>query len=83
MISNFADNIIAGTRLVNSMMFANMETSKILMIRARDNTKELSRSNVNAARSLEQTSRDAARNVRQNNTSYTRGYIATEEMDQG
>ncbi len=36
------------------------------MLQARDNTKELSRSNVNAARSLEQTSRDAASNVRQN-----------------
>jgi hypothetical protein len=66
MISNFADNIIAGTRLANSMMFANMEASKILMLQARNNTKELSRANVNAARSLEQTSRDAARNVRQN-----------------
>jgi len=85
MVSNFADNIIVGTRLANSMMFANMETSKTLMLQARDNTKELSRANVNAARSLEQTSRDAARNVRQNNTStsYTRGYIATEGIDQG
>jgi hypothetical protein len=84
MVSNFADNIIVGTRLANSMIFANMESSKTLMLQARDNTKELSRSNVNAARSLEQTSRDAARNVRQNNTSSnTRGYIATEEMDQG
>jgi hypothetical protein len=84
MVSNFADNIIVGTRLANSMMFANMETSKTLMLQARDNTKELSRANVNAARSLEQTSRDAARNVRQNNTStYTRGYTAIEEMDRG
>jgi len=85
MISNFADNIIAGTRLANSMMFANMEASKILMLQARDNTKELSRSNVNAARSLERTSRDAARNVRQNNTStsYTREHTAIEEMDRG
>jgi hypothetical protein len=82
MVSNFADNIIVGTRLANSMMFANMETSKTLMLQARDNTKELSRANVNAARSLEQTSRDAARNVRQNNTStsYTREYTANEPM---
>jgi len=82
MVSNFADNIIVGTRLANSMMFANMETSKTLMLQARDNTKELSRANVNAARSLEQTSRDAARNVRQNNTStsYTREYTVNEPM---
>jgi membrane glycosyltransferase len=82
MVSNFADNIIVGTRLANSMIFANMESSKTLMLQARDNTKELSRSNVNAARSLEQTSRDAASNVRQNNTStsYTREYEANEPM---
>ena len=82
MVSNFADNIIVGTRLANSMIFANMETSKTLMLQARDNTKELSRANVNAARSLEQTSRDAARNVRQNNTStsYTREYTTNEPM---
>jgi hypothetical protein len=82
MVSNFADNMIVCTRIANSMMFANMETSKTLMLQARDNTKELSRANVNAARSLEQTSRDAARNVRQNNTStsYTREYTANEPM---
>jgi vacuolar-type H+-ATPase subunit H len=84
MVSNFADNMIIGTRLANSMMFANMEAFKTIMQQTRDNTKELSRSNANAAKSLERTSRDSARNVgERTSTSYTRGYTATEEIDQG
>jgi hypothetical protein len=84
MVSNFDDNMIIGTRLANSMMFANMEAFKTIMQQTRDNTKELSRSNVNAAKSLERTSRDSARNVGERiSTSYTRGYTATEEIDQG
>ena len=58
MISNFADNIVMGTRLTNRMMFANMEALKTLTLQTKDNAKEFSRSNVNAAKSLEQTSRD-------------------------
>jgi hypothetical protein len=59
-----------------------MEASKTLMLQARDNTKELSRSNVNAARSLERTSRDAARTLDEQRTShYTRDYTETEERD--
>jgi NADPH:quinone reductase-like Zn-dependent oxidoreductase len=57
-------------------------TSKTLMLQARDNTKELSRSNVNAARSLERTLRDAARTLDEQRTShYTRDYTETEERD--
>ena len=50
-----------GSRLTNRMMFANMEALKTLMLQSTDNAKEFSRSNVNAAKSLEQTSRDAKR----------------------
>jgi hypothetical protein len=60
MVSGFADNIIAATRLANNMMFANMETFKTSIQQAKDNAKELSRIGVNAARSFEQTSKDAA-----------------------
>jgi hypothetical protein len=60
MISNFADNIVAATRLLNNMVFANMEAYRTTIQQARDNAKEFSRIAVNAARSLEQTARDAA-----------------------
>ena len=58
MVSNFADNIIAASRLANNMIFANMEAFRTTIQQTRDNTKEISRINVNTARSLEQTARD-------------------------
>jgi hypothetical protein len=60
MVSRSADNIIATTRLVNNMMFTNMDILKTLMQQAKDNAKELSRIGVNSARTFEQTSRDNA-----------------------
>jgi hypothetical protein len=60
MVSNFADNIIAASRLASNMVFSNIEAFRITIQQTRDNTKELSRISVNTARSLEQTTRDAA-----------------------
>jgi hypothetical protein len=60
MVSNFADNIIAASRLVSNMVFSNMEAFRTTIQQTRDNTKELSRISINTARSLEQTTRDAA-----------------------
>ncbi|HEY6885660.1 MAG TPA: DUF2795 domain-containing protein [Nitrososphaeraceae archaeon] len=60
MVSNFADNIIAASRLVSNMVFSNMEAFRTTIQQTRDNTKELSRISVNTARSLEQTTIDAA-----------------------
>jgi hypothetical protein len=75
-----ANNWIAATRLANNMIFANMEAFKTTIQQTRDNTKELSRINVNTARSLEQASRDTAMNVEQDaSTSYSRGYKEREE----
>jgi predicted component of type VI protein secretion system len=61
-VSGLADNTIAATRLANNMIFANMETFKATVQHARDNTKELSRIGVNAAKTFEQTSRETTRN---------------------
>jgi hypothetical protein len=60
-VSGLADNTIAATRLANNMIFANMEAFKTTVQHARDNTKELSRIGVNAAKTFEQTSRDTTR----------------------
>ena len=60
MVSSIADNMIAATRLVNNMMFANMDAFKTSMQQSKDNANELSRIGVNSARSFEQTSRDIA-----------------------
>ena len=83
-VSSSADNMIAATRLVNNMMFANMDVFKNTMQQAKDNAKELSRIGVNNARTFEQTSRDTtASTIRignDDNTSTTsRIYVEREQ----
>ena len=75
-VSSFADNSIAATRVANNAIFVHMETTKILMQNTRDNTKELSRIGVNAPKTLEQTSRDTSRVVAGQDTysSFSPGY---------
>ena len=57
-VSSFADNAIAATRLLNNTIFANLEAFKTSVQNARDNAKEFSRIGVNAAKAFEQASRD-------------------------
>ena len=52
-VSNFADNTMAVTRLVNNTIFANLEAFKTCVQNARDNVKELTRIGVNSARTVE------------------------------
>jgi hypothetical protein len=61
-VSSFADNTIAATRLVNNAIFANMDAFKTSIQQAKENAKELSRIGVNAAKTFEQTSRDTSSN---------------------
>ena len=89
MVSSFADNMIAVTRLVNNMMFANMDAYKTSMQQTKDNARELSRIGVNNARTFEQTSRDTTASTTKigndDNTSTTsRIYVEREqeELDQ-
>ena len=49
-VSSFADNTIAATRLVNNAIFANLEGFKTTVQNTRDNAKEFSRIGVNAAK---------------------------------
>ena len=84
MVSSFADNMIAVTRLVNNMMFANMDAYKTSLQQTKDNARELSRIGVNNARTFEQTSRDTATTTRTgggaDNTSTTsRVYVEREQ----
>ena len=57
LVSAFADNTIAVTKLVNNAVFANLEAFKTSVQTARDNVKEFSRIGVNSAKTLEQVSR--------------------------
>ena len=60
LVSAFADNTIAVTKLVNNAVFANLEAFKTSVQSARDNVKEFSRIGVNSAKTLEQVSRETA-----------------------
>ena len=59
-VSIIADNTVTTTRLINNMLFANMEAFKISVQNVRDNVKEFSRIGVNNSKTLEQVSRDTA-----------------------
>src|SRR5438067_4720788 len=61
LVSSFADNTIAVTKLVNNAMFANLEAFKRSVQTARDNVREISRIGVNSAKTLEQASRDTTK----------------------
>jgi hypothetical protein len=58
LVSAFADNTIAVTRLVNNAVFANLEAFKTSVQTARDNVKEISRIGVNSAKTFEEVSRE-------------------------
>jgi hypothetical protein len=58
LVTAFADNTIAVTKLVNNAMFANLEAFKTSVQTARDNVKEFSRIGVNSAKTYEQVARD-------------------------
>ena len=60
LVSAFADNTIAVTKLVNSAMFANLDAFKRSVQNARDNVKEFSRIGVNSEKTFEEVSRDTA-----------------------
>jgi hypothetical protein len=65
LVSAFADNTIAVTKLVNNAVFANLEAFKTSVQTARDNVKEFSRISVNSTKALEQTSRDTTKTFSQ------------------
>ena len=63
LVSAFADNTIAVTKLVNNAMFANLEAFKRSVQTARDNVKEFSRISVNNAKTIEQVARETTANA--------------------
>jgi len=60
LVSAFADNTIAVTKLVNSAMFANLDAFKRSVQNARDNVKEFSRIGTSSSKTFEEVSRETA-----------------------
>ncbi|MGB8937095.1 MAG: hypothetical protein WCC17_18565 [Candidatus Nitrosopolaris sp.] len=61
-VSNFADNVMATTRIANNTLFANIDAYRAFVQREKDDVKEFSRIAANAARTFENTSRIFANN---------------------
>jgi len=57
-VSSFADNAVAATRVVNSSVFANLDSFNTSVQHTTDNVKELSRIGANAVKTFQQVSRD-------------------------
>ena len=55
---NIADNVITMTRLVNNMMFANVEAYNTTLQHAADNSKELLKVGIDTAKTFEQISKN-------------------------
>jgi vacuolar-type H+-ATPase subunit H len=68
MVSNFADNIIIATRLLNNTIFANIQAFGISISQAKDNTRDISRIGVNIVKTFEQASNSATNTNRQDTT---------------
>ena len=83
MVSSFANNMIAATRLTNNIIFANMDAFKTSIQQAKDNTKELSRIGVNTAKTFEQQQQTYRDNTRQQSEgTTTRVSVETKEQEE-
>jgi hypothetical protein len=60
-VSNFADSVMATTRIANNRLFANIGAYKTLAQREKDDVKEFSRMAANTAKTFENTSRELAK----------------------
>jgi phage-related tail protein len=60
-VRNFADSVMATTRIANNTLFANIGAYKTLAQREKDDVKEFSRIAANTAKTFENTSRELAK----------------------
>ena len=67
-VSSFADNAVAATRVLNNSVFANLDSFNTSIQHTTDNVKELSRIGANAVKTFQQVSRD---NIHTTNTTTT------------
>jgi phage-related tail protein len=63
-VSNFADNVMAASRIANNTLFMNIGAYKTFVQREKDDVKEFSRMAANSARTFENNSREFVPNTR-------------------
>ena len=78
-VSSFADNAVSAIRLTNNIIFSNLDSWKSTLQQARENAKQLSNLNVNAARTFENNSRQIASAVSEANSSNNQGNQSSQD----
>src|SRR3954452_17796309 len=68
LVSTYADNAVTYLRTTNNIIFSNMESMKSVMQHAKDNSKQIFNQNVNAAKTLEQNSKELTTAAQDANT---------------
>jgi hypothetical protein len=67
-VSSFADNAIAATRVLNNTVFANLDSVNTSVQHTKENVKELSKIGANTVKTFQQVSSD---NIHHNNNKKT------------
>jgi hypothetical protein len=70
LVSTYADNAVTYLRTTNNIIFSNIESMKSVMQQAKDNSKQIFNQNVNAAKTLEQNSKDIVAAAQDANTRF-------------
>jgi len=67
-VSSFADNAVAATRVINNTVFANIDSVNTSVQHATENVKELSNIGANTVKTFQQVSRDNSHNKTTNSS---------------
>jgi hypothetical protein len=60
-VSNVADNAVSALRTTNNIIFSNLDSMKSVLQQAKDNSKQISNLNVNAAKTFEHNTREVTK----------------------
>src|SRR4030095_1476945 len=67
-VSSFADNAVAATRVLNNTVFANLDSVNTSVQHTKENVKELSKIGANTVKTFQQVSSDNIHNTRTNSS---------------
>jgi hypothetical protein len=82
-MANMAEGLVAGTKMANNMMVANMESMRMTMDHARDNVRDVSRLASNTARAAEEVTRGMTTRGSAATSYYTSRTGSAEEREEG
>jgi hypothetical protein len=67
-VSSFADNAVAATRVINNTVFANIDSVNTSVQHAKENVKELSKIGANTVKTFQQVTTDNIQNTTTNSS---------------